>query len=67
MYFDIEHCLQKTILKVKVEKGHFLQEKVTFLGHQISAKGIATDPRNISAKLGAIEKKMDGVVDRIRF
>lgn len=41
--------LQQTGLKVKVEKCHFLQERVTFLGHQISAEGISTDPNKISA------------------
>ncbi|KAL2095623.1 hypothetical protein ACEWY4_007771 [Coilia grayii] len=41
--------LQETGLKVKIAKCHFLQEKVTFLGHQISAEGIATDPNKISA------------------
>ncbi|KAG1936344.1 interleukin-1 receptor accessory protein-like 1-A [Pimephales promelas] len=41
--------LQETGLKVKVGKCHFLQSTVTFLGHQISAEGIATDPYKISA------------------
>ncbi|KAG1931367.1 hypothetical protein F2P79_021615 [Pimephales promelas] len=41
--------LQETGLKVKVGKCHFLQSTVTFLGHQISAEGIATDPNKISA------------------
>lgn len=41
--------LQDTGLKVKVGKCHFLQSEVIFLGHQISAEGIATDPNKISA------------------
>lgn len=41
--------LQETGLKVKVEKCHFLQSTLTFLGHQVSAEGIATDPTKISA------------------
>lgn len=41
--------LKETGLKVKPEKCHFLQQEVTFLGHQISAKGVATDPRKIEA------------------
>lgn len=36
--------LKETGLKVKVEKCHFLQPKVRFLGHQVSAQGIDTDP-----------------------
>lgn len=39
--------LQDTGLKVKLEKCHFLQQKVKFLGHQISAEGIETDPGKI--------------------
>lgn len=31
-------------LKVKTSKCHFLQSEVHFLGHQISADGIGTDP-----------------------
>ncbi len=41
--------LQETGLKVKIGKCHFLQSTVTFLGHQVSAEGIATDPNKISA------------------
>ncbi|KAL0161724.1 hypothetical protein M9458_045449, partial [Cirrhinus mrigala] len=41
--------LQETGLKVKIGKCHFLQPTVTFLGHQVSAEGIATDPNKISA------------------
>lgn len=41
--------LQDTGLKVKLEKCHFLQQKVKFLGHQISAEGIETDPGKIEA------------------
>lgn len=41
--------LRETGLKVKMEKCHFLQPEVSFLGHQISAKGIGADPDKISA------------------
>lgn len=41
--------LRDTGLKVKVEKCHFLQPKVKFLGHEVSAQGISTDPDKISA------------------
>lgn len=41
--------LKHSGLKVKFEKCHFLQKEVKFLGHQISAEGIATDPSKISA------------------
>ncbi len=37
--------LQETELKVKIGKCHFLQPTVTFLRHQVSAEGIATDPQ----------------------
>lgn len=39
--------LKETGLKVKPEKCHFLQQEVIFLGHQVSAQGIATDPGKI--------------------
>ena len=41
--------LRETGLKVKVEKCHFLQPEVRFLGHQVSARGISTDPEKINA------------------
>ncbi|XP_029902664.1 uncharacterized protein LOC115355879 [Myripristis murdjan] len=41
--------LRKTGLKVKMEKCHFLQPEVRFLGHQVSAQGIGTDPDKVSA------------------
>lgn len=41
--------LAATGLKVKPEKCNFLQEKVQFLGHQISADGIGPDPDKIAA------------------
>lgn len=41
--------LKQTGLKVKWGKCHFLQEAVQFLGHQISAEGISTDPSKVEA------------------
>lgn len=41
--------LRETGLKVKVEKDHFLQSSVCFLGHQISAEGVGTDPNKVAA------------------
>ncbi len=41
--------LQETGLKFKIGKCHFLQSTVIFLGYQVSAEGIATDPNKISA------------------
>lgn len=41
--------LAETGLKVKIEKCNFLQEKVQFLGHQISADGIGPDPGKVAA------------------
>ncbi len=41
--------LREAGLKVKVEKCHFLQSKVKFLGHVVSAYGVSTDPDKVSA------------------
>lgn len=41
--------LRETGLKVKMQKCHFLQSTMCFLGHQISAEGIGTDPDKIAA------------------
>ncbi|XP_062420887.1 uncharacterized protein K02A2.6-like [Pungitius pungitius] len=41
--------LRETGLKVKMKKCHFLQPEVRFLGHQVSAQGIGTDPDKIDA------------------
>lgn len=41
--------LKEARLKVKLENCSFLQEKVKFLGHQISAQGIGTDPEKVEA------------------
>lgn len=41
--------LRDTGLKIKVEKCHFLQPEVKFLGHQVSCQGISTDPDKIQA------------------
>lgn len=41
--------LREAGLKVKPDKCSFLQEQVKFLGHQISAQGIGTDPGKVEA------------------
>lgn len=41
--------LAETGLKVKLEKCAFLQDTVKFLGHQVSAEGVGTDPSKVSA------------------
>lgn len=41
--------LKETGLKIKIEKCHFLQPEVRFLGHQVSSQGVSTDPDKISA------------------
>ncbi|KAL1256562.1 hypothetical protein QQF64_012107 [Cirrhinus molitorella] len=41
--------LRDTGLKIKVEKCNFLQSEVRFLGHQVSAQGVSTDPDKVSA------------------
>lgn len=40
--------LRETGLKLKIEKCHFLQSEVKFLGHQVSSEGVHTDPDKIS-------------------
>ncbi|KAL6467298.1 hypothetical protein MHYP_G00251020 [Metynnis hypsauchen] len=55
--------LKETGLKVKLEKCHFLQEKVCFLGHEISAQGIGTD----SGKIAAVKQwKIPSTVKELR-
>ena len=44
--------LQNTGLKLKLTKCKFLQDQVHYLGHVVSAKGVAADP----AKVEAIKK-----------
>ncbi len=40
--------LRETGLKIKLEKCHFMQPELRFLGHQVSAQGVSTDPDKIS-------------------
>ncbi|KAL6455158.1 hypothetical protein MHYP_G00363990 [Metynnis hypsauchen] len=41
--------LQQNGLKLKMSKCHFFQTKVKYLGHVVSASGVATDPEKITA------------------
>lgn len=41
--------LAETGLKVKLQKCAFLQQSVKFLGHQVSAESVGTDPSKVSA------------------
>lgn len=45
MVFDM---LTENQLKVKKSKCHFAQQELSYLGHVISAKGVATDPLKIA-------------------
>eukprot|EP00064_Thunnus_orientalis_P011317 superscaffoldBa00001625_g11347 len=40
---------RKEGLKAKLEKCHFLQQQVSYLGHVVSAAGVSTDPKKITA------------------
>ena len=53
---DHLHCLRVVFgqflehgLKLKPSKCHFLQDKITFLGHKISAKGMKPSMANLKA------------------
>ena len=51
-YKDLESVFEKiknSGLKVKPTKCHFLNQKVKFLGHELSQDGLATDPSKITA------------------
>lgn len=41
--------LREAGLKIKVDKCHFLQSEVRFLGQVVSAQGVSTDPEKVSA------------------
>lgn len=41
--------LQREGLKAKVEKCAFFQQQVSYLGHVISNRGVATDPKKVEA------------------
>ncbi|KAM6892521.1 retrovirus-related Pol polyprotein from transposon 412, partial [Xenentodon cancila] len=40
---------EKESLKIKLGKCHFLKQQVDYLGHVVSAAGVATDPKKIAA------------------
>lgn len=42
-------CLQKNQLKLKLSKCHFFQPEVKYLGHVVSASGVAADPEKVKA------------------
>ena len=46
---EVLQRLQKAGLKLKPQKCELLQEEVRYLGHIVSADGIATDPEKIAA------------------
>ena len=48
---QVLQLLQKDQWKVKLSKCAFAQRKVTYLGHVISAQGVATDPSKVTAVL----------------
>ena len=41
--------LLKAGLKLKPSKCEFFKDQISYLGHVVSAKGIATDPKKIEA------------------
>ncbi|XP_062864418.1 uncharacterized protein LOC134326144 [Trichomycterus rosablanca] len=55
--------LQQHNLKLKLEKCHFFQSEVRYLGHIISPLGVATDPEKIRA---VSEWKRPGTVKELR-
>lgn len=46
---EVFHCLQAANLKLNPKKCIFFQKEIKYLGHLVSEKGIATDPKKISA------------------
>ena len=42
-------CFLEHGLKLKPSKCHFLQDEITFLGHEISAKGMKPGMANLKA------------------
>ena len=43
---EVFQCFREHGLKLKPGKCHFYQESVVFLGHEVSAKGVAPSPSN---------------------
>lgn len=47
--FKVLDCLEEFGLKASTDKCQFCQEKVKYVGHVVSASGIAPDPEKVEA------------------
>ena len=46
---DVLECIEKSGMKIKLRKCHFLEAELKVLGHIVSAKGVACDPAKVKA------------------
>ena len=46
---DVLECIEKSGMKIKLRKCHFLETELKVLGHIVSAKGVACDPAKVKA------------------